>query len=129
MADKTPEEEKAERDAAIAAEQKVQEENEAKQKAEADAAIAKTEADQAAAREVAAKEAEAAAAKEVADKEAADKAAADKDAAAANAKSAVVYSKNGGHIRTYDSETHGENFAELAKEFSDHTDGSRVELK
>ncbi len=53
---------------------------------------------------------------------------AEKAAAKADATSAVVNSKDGQHIRTYSLEQHGEDFADLAKEFSAHTVGSTVSL-
>lgn len=40
--------------------------------------------------------------------------------------SASVIASTGGLIRTYDVETHGPKFAELAKEFSEHTLGSTI---
>jgi hypothetical protein len=62
------------------------------------------------------------------DEKAAAKAAKDAEKAAAKADvtSAAVHSATGGHIRSYTLADHGENFAELAKEFSDHTPGSTV---
>lgn len=53
---------------------------------------------------------------------------AEEKAAAKNATSASVLNMHGAHIRTYSEEQHGENFADLAKEFSDHTPGSSVTL-
>lgn len=40
--------------------------------------------------------------------------------------SASVYNMHGQLIRTYDLETHGDTFAELAQEFAAHTPGSEV---
>jgi len=45
-----------------------------------------------------------------------------------DANSASVISGTGQHVRTYSREVHGDEFADLAKEFSDHTPGSTVEL-
>lgn len=47
---------------------------------------------------------------------------------APTATKATVYAHNGGLVRTYTLDVHGEQFADLAKEMSDHTPGSRVEL-
>lgn len=47
---------------------------------------------------------------------------------APDATSASVMSATGGHVRTYTKEVHGDAFADLAKEFSDHTPGSSVQL-
>lgn len=53
---------------------------------------------------------------------------AEKAAAKADATSASVLTKSGDTIRTYSLEVHGEGFADLAKEFSDHTPDSSVRL-
>lgn len=52
------------------------------------------------------------------------------EAPKSDATSAAVYSKTGGHIRTYDLDTHGENFHELAKEFvaQDKNEGATIQL-
>jgi hypothetical protein len=93
------------------------------------AAKAAKDAEKAAAK--AAKDAEKAAAKAAKDAEkAAAKAAkdAEKAAAKADATSASVLSSTGGLIRTYSQEVHGDEFADLAKEFSEHTPGSTIQL-
>jgi hypothetical protein len=53
---------------------------------------------------------------------------AEKAAAKADATSASVLSKDGQLIRTYTQEVHGDDFADLAKEFSSHTEGSTIQL-
>lgn len=67
------------------------------------------------------------------EEKAAAKAAKDAEKAAAKAASsestsASVFSATGAHIRTYNLADHGDTFADLAKEFSDHTPGSTVTL-
>jgi hypothetical protein len=46
----------------------------------------------------------------------------------ATATKAVVMAEAGGHIRTYDVDTHGEDFHDLAKEFVAHTPGATIVL-
>jgi hypothetical protein len=41
---------------------------------------------------------------------------------------ARVYSHNGGHIRTYTLEAHGEEFHDLAKQMAAQHHGSRIEV-
>ena len=53
---------------------------------------------------------------------------AEKAAAKADATSAQVLNEHGAHIRTYSLEQHGENFEDLANEFSGHTPKSTVQL-
>lgn len=64
-------------------------------------------------------------AKSVEEKAAAKAAKGEEKAAATKA---VVLSSTGGHIRTYDVDTHGEDFAELAQEFVGHMPGATVQL-
>lgn len=42
--------------------------------------------------------------------------------------SAVVTSKDGGHIRTYTLELHGKDFADLAKQMADQHEGATITL-
>lgn len=44
------------------------------------------------------------------------------------ATSASVYARNGGHIRTYTREVHGDDFEDLAQQMADQFEGSRIDV-
>lgn len=50
------------------------------------------------------------------------------DAEEVTATSASVYAHNGGHVRTYTREIHGDDFESLAKDMATQHPGSRIEV-